>query len=285
MINKKKGLTSLLLILLLNLALNNTATVESQVISSVQYSDKLTPNTELSWKLKVLEIEAQGYFTHVEEYYWGFSNSYSMTLGDVFKIKIKEDPDDLNPDSLGYLFNTNESWADFYLNDDFIGDNAMDFYVDNIVLTSPYPNPFTVYILPITLTLENEDTLKVFQDYIYESLEPFEVSHTEYSFDVAISGNSFSMKSYSAETGWGYIWEYTTEIVYNTDWGVLSRLEVERVIEGEEDYHEGDYLRTHLLLEIENGDIRVPYNWSYGLISLFLSSLVVLILRKKRNKQ
>ncbi|MHA1198039.1 MAG: hypothetical protein ACTSQF_01595 [Candidatus Heimdallarchaeaceae archaeon] len=284
MINRKKGITLLFLIILLNLALNNTATVESQVISSVQYSDYLIPNTELSWKLKKLEIEAQGYFTHVEQYgyYFDLTNDYSMTQGDVFKIKINTDPDDLSPDSLDYLFTTSETWADFYLNDDLISNDSRDIYNQDIILTRSYL--FSTYILPITLTLDDASTLNVFHDYIYGKLEPFEHEYTQETYELETSANSFTIKSHYAEEAWYWYFYETTEIVYNTDWGILSKFEQETIVEGIEGDEVGDYLRIYFLLETENSEARIPYDWNYGILSIFLSSILALIVRKKRKK-
>jgi len=284
MINRKKGITLLFLIILLNLALNNTATVESQVISSVQYSDYLIPNTELSWKLKKLEIEAQGYFTHVEQYgyYFDLTNDYSMTQGDVFKIKINTDPDDLSPDSLDYLFTTSETWADFYLNDDLISNDSRDIYNQDIILTRSYL--FSTYILPITLTLDDASTLNVFHDYIYGKLEPFEHEYTQETYELETSANSFTIRFHDVEDAWYWYFTYTTEIVYNTDWGILSKFEQETIVEGIEGDEVGDYLRIYFLLETENSEARIPYDWNYGILSIFLSSILALIVRKKRKK-
>lgn len=239
------------------------------ILEGVQYSDKLTIGTELAWQLTTLSVSPRDSAEHFE---WCISFDRCLSKGDIFKIKLTADLNDLNLSSPEELYYTTEEWADFYANDEYLGNDATEMFWGDFD-----PEIFravSLYILPITLNYESEDVNtftylnELYQEYIDDpDLESYTITWEENIFTTVT-------ELYLQGDGDVSIYYYY-EVVYNTEWGVLVELNIK--LEGELD---GENTKVHWTIKNIHEELKVPFNWFYGLIALLLVEVVIIRRRK-----
>lgn len=201
-----------------------------------------------------------------------------MEEGDVLKFEITVDPDDLTLTDIVDLHFTDQEWAEFYLNDVLLGNDAsaLNFFI------SPFESDyiFWAYLLPTELnfTTGNIGTF----DYLYDMIEPLEYDNESGLYDAEITSDLFHVN-----------WEYhytgivifvgdaiktdrIVEVSYNLEWGYLDRIKIY------ESHQVGSNKEVvELVLLNANSTQKVPINWTTGLFALSIIGLVAVYIRRR----
>ncbi len=216
-----------------------------------------------------------------EDFFWEINSGTNMTQGDIFKIKFLEDPDSLNLTNYEDLFTTTETWAEFRLNSDLLGNDAslIDF---NAIKPNIQYFPIT-FIYPETI-LANGSVTSTF-DYLYEVYSQYELSVGGAKYKVTNTDEVFSISTevhvkFSGFFGGTYEIDEEATVTYNKEWGVLSSYELKFRLKSS-----GETDQAEILLEItdENILVSVPFGWIAG-IPVLITFGVITLQRKKRNK-
>ncbi len=216
-----------------------------------------------------------------EDFIWEINSGTNMTQGDIFKIKFLKDPDNLTITNYEDLFTTTETWAEFRLNSDLLGNNAslIDF---NAI--KPNIDYFPIkFIYPQTI-LANGTVTSTFE-YLYEVYLPYEMSIPQAKYKVTNNDEIFSITTevhvkFSGFFGGNIEIDEEATVTYNKEWGVLSSYELKFRLKSD-----GDVDEAEILLEITDEDILVaaPFGWIAG-IPVLITFGVITLQRKKRNK-
>ena len=198
-----------------------------------------------------------------------------MSEGDIFKIQLLKDLNDVSIGSFFDIYSTEVQWGEYYLNDVSLGKNASAIFwfgpdtSVGSVMTAP--------ILPVTFELSTGN--KNYFDYITENFESLPDNETG-GITVKNSASAFSMKIEMHGTVMifgNFKIDYELEVVYNKEWGILAKYDLyEKVTSG------GESAKVEILYESEVKDIQVPYAWTFSFIALFVTGIVVLVRRRKR---
>jgi len=233
---------------------------------------------ELSWEMKTFYVTGYG---SPEDFVWEINSGTNMTQGDIFKIKFLEDPDNLALANYEELFTTSETWAEFRLNSDLLGDDASQITFDAM---KPNIDYFPVnFIYPQTI-LANGSVTSTF-DYLYEVYHQYEgsvsgakyqITNTDYIFSITMEVHV----KYSGFFGGNIEIDEEATVTYNKEWGVLSSYELKFRLKSDADIDEAE-----ILLEITDENILVaaPFGWIAG-IPVLITFGVITLRRKKRNK-
>ncbi len=259
--------------------LSSTTSLSCMIVysdQSVFYSDKLTAGTELSWTLNVLDVEPE---EDIDQYGWSIKYDEFLSNGDVFKIVLSKDPDELNSTGLSGIFDTSDTWAEFFINDESIGEDATELFVSRGFSPQSGPEIIFIYILPTHFTADKAH--RIIQEHLYEGYENWNLSNDTYLFEVSIDRTKFYMKYYIKYENniTDFSQELSMEVAYNIEWGVLSKMET--LIKTESTLGNSS---AHIVLESDNWSVRVSYDWVIGIISMLISCLVVLSIRKRRRE-
>ncbi|NPD88379.1 MAG: hypothetical protein HGN29_06630 [Asgard group archaeon] len=253
------------------LSINYQIRLKAVTIDDFSYSNKLTIGTELSWKLTTFSVEPE---ESKEEYRFVIKEGQNMIEGDIFKVKILQNLNNLNLDNSRSLYSTDLQWGEFFLNSASLGKNPseINWYGPAIEIGMIINVP----IIPTTLQLSTGE--KNYFDYLEEYFEALSEEESE-GFSVKNAANSFSMKlkmkgDFSIFANVQF--ESELETTYNKEWGVLSRYELnEKITKAEET------IQAKIVYEIENSEIQVPYSWIYSFVAIFIAGIAVLSKRKK----
>ncbi|MCE7747892.1 MAG: hypothetical protein GPJ51_05805 [Candidatus Heimdallarchaeota archaeon] len=216
-----------------------------------------------------------------EDFIWEINAGTNMTAGDIFKIKFLEDPDNLALVNYEDLFTTNETWAEFRLNSDLLGNDAslIDF---NAI--QPNIDLFPIqFIYPQTILANGSETNTF--EYLYEVYSQYEMSTPQAKYKVTNTDEVFSIAtevhvSFSGLFGGNIDIDEEATVTYNKEWGVLSSYELKFRLKSN-----GYVDSAEILLEITDEDILVaaPFGWIAG-ITVLITFGVITLQRKKRNK-
>ncbi|MCE7738135.1 MAG: hypothetical protein KAU62_04355 [Candidatus Heimdallarchaeota archaeon] len=216
-----------------------------------------------------------------EEFIWEINSGTNMTQGDIFKIKFLVDPDNLNISNYEDLYTTTETWAEFRLNTDLLGDDASQIDFNAI---QPNIGYFPInFIYPKTI-LANGSVTSTF-DYLYEVYHQYEGSIPQAKYEITNNEEVFSINTelhvkYSGFFGGNIEIDEEARVTYNKEWGVLSSYELKFRLKSS-----GETDEAEILLEItdENILVSVPFGWIAG-IPVLITFGVITLRRKKRNK-
>jgi len=238
------------------------------------FSDKISVGSELSWQLTKFDVSP---VSEIESFEWKVTTGHALQEGDLFKIIITTDPDTLNLTDFAEIFYTNLEWAEFYINDDLLTTNATDvswggFGESNLI---------TLYILPVTIESSIGGVENTFEA-LNEEFESFEYSDSSGKYEVTLNDNSFVIKaekhaSGSFAFGGSFSYDSYVEIAYDTNWGILSKLDIESKMK------EGSVSTSaHWVLEsaVEGVIIPAPFNLFYGMIGILILGLAYVAKRK-----
>ena len=277
---KKKNIAvlSLTLITILVSINNGYNFANANVIEDFTYNENLVAPYELSWVMTTFYITDDPF---LEDFIWEITPAINMTQGDIFKINFLEDPDNLVLSDYEELFTTNDTWAEFYLNSDLLGDDAsligFNKTETNLVLNFPVK-----FIYPQTVQVGGAE-ISTF-DLLYDDLSQYEFSTSWGKYKVSNGADAFSVEL-KAHMTFGGPPSVKTEIdeeakvTYNKEWGVLSTYELYMRIKKGADVQE-----VEILLEITDEDIKIaPFGWIAS-IPVLITFGVITLRRKKRNK-
>ncbi|MCE7743278.1 MAG: hypothetical protein GOP50_12580 [Candidatus Heimdallarchaeota archaeon] len=237
------------------------------------YSDNLSPGESVAWEIMKLEKE--------DLYEWEIKPGITMELGDILRVNITTDPDELNLTTFEEIHTTTEEWANFYKNDDYLGNDAsaLDWGGSLYPGTLLWGPVFWMYFVPVTL--QNATASVDFFDFVVAHFEVFKFNDPGGSYDIEKKDNLLII---SAEEhidipggifGGDYKFDSVMEISYNVEWGTLDKLEIAETIDSSAGKEKFELI---LLNTISTQSI--PFNWAYGMIALFVIGLAY-ILRKK----
>ncbi len=227
-------------------------------IIGVGFSDRIIPGTLITWELTTFETTGSG----AED--WNIIADHPFNEGDLFKINVTVDPDDLGLTHPEDIFTTNETWCDFYLNNDYLTDTITDIdwrdWNQNEAL-------YIAYILPTTITLASGE-VNIF-DYFYDYYS--ELDFSDGTLKVKKTDEIFSIEQQIHITGGGIFvgadYDYTFKITYNIEWGVavLFDLTIDSSLES-----------TKIKLETGIDEIKVPFEWFYGMLAFLILGFVMI---------
>lgn len=255
-----------LMILLISICVYNKAVLANS-IEDFTFSDNLVIPQELSWTLTTLNIID---WDDPEEYTWEITIDDNLTEGDIFKIILLDDLDNLNLTSFEELFNTTEIWGEFYLNTKLLGDNASLLDFDDL---QPFITEFPVKLIyPVAIQVGGE-TINTF-DNLYDDLKPIEQS----GYKLTNNDDAFGIEiKAKARVDFGSGWHDTSvmgHVIYNKEWGLLSSYYI---------HHTWDEEEIEMLLELtdENLQVELAYEWFISVPVLIIVGLVILRRKKK----
>jgi hypothetical protein len=235
------------------------------------YSDHIVPGEEIIWNVAKFDIQT-------EDFNWTIKPGYLVEEGDVLKFEITVDPDDLTLSDIVDLHFTGQEWADFYLNDDYLGDNASDL---NFFIT-PFESSlvYWAYLLPTELEFAtgNDSTF----DYLYDMAEPLQYDNDSGSYEVDMTNDLLNINwEYHMEGMLFFIQDpikvdRIVEVSYNLDWGYLDRLKVYESVKIGRDKEV-----VELVLLNSRSTQKVPINWTTGLFALFFIGLIAVYIRRR----
>ncbi len=275
---KKKALL-ILSILVLSVTAFTFSTVNAQLADGFYYSGELVAGKELEWELK--ELIAEGSTEPEIHIFYG----YPMAKGDVFKIKLLEDLNSLTLANYGALFTTTTPWANFYINDVLITNNASEisFIGEDMANITDSPLAALPLIIPTTLVVGGENQ-SFFDDLLTDAAYTDTTMEVE-GFTVALSiytkGSLFitemSMKGDLDFFGMEMTVDMTFELSFNMDLGILHKIYVDSYTKmGTEEVSS-----TVLFQSTENVGVGIPFHWVYGLMGLFILGLAYTTFKRK----
>jgi len=259
-------------ILIFSFSISSNAIVYAATIEDFTYSDKLIAGVELAWTLKEFEETPAGEY---EEAYIPIKGTTNMAKGDVFKIVLLQDLDDLNLDYMDELYYTTQQWGEYFLNDVSLGKNATDLYWTTFYGTSGFL--MSSHIVPVTVQLATGS--KNYFDYLAEDFETLSENETE-GITIKNTDDAFIMK-YKFHVKITFLISMTVdmslEIAYNKEWGVLTRYDLTESVK-----IMGESAKIRMLYEINNEEIQVaPFSWIFSFVAIFVTGVVMLRRRKK----
>ncbi len=249
-------------------------------IDDFKYNDNLVAPFELSWEMKTFYDTG---YDSPEDFIWEINSATNMTQGDIFKIKFLEDPDNLTIGDYEDLFTTNETWAEFRLNSDLLGDDASQI---NFNAIKPNIDYFPIkFIYPQTI-LANGTVTSTF-DHLYEVYSQYEVSIPQAKYKITNNDEVFSITTelhvtFIALSGGNVEIDEEATVTYNKEWGVLSSYELKFRLKSRY-VASRDVDKAEILIEITDENILVsaPFEWIAGISVLIMAGFIVI--RRKRK--
>lgn len=269
---KNKTMLAISIILVFGFSISSNIIVNAAAIVDFTYSDKMIAGVELSWILSKFEETPEGEF---EEAYIPLTAGANMSEGDIFKIVLLQDLDDLNLDDMDELYYTTQEWGEFFLNDVSLGKDATDLYWYAFYGTSGFL--MSSHIVPTIVQLTTGS--KNYFDYLEEDFEALAENETE-GITIKNTADAFIMK-YKFHASISFLFSMTVdmslEIVYNKEWGVLAKYDLTESVK-----FGGETSKIRMLYEINNEEIKVaPFSWTFGIAAVFVAALVIIRRRKK----
>lgn len=239
------------------------------------YSDYVVPGESLEWKVVT--------FVKETDFSWTIKDGFLVEEGDIIRFDIKTDPDELTltgPDALQY---TDQYWADFYLNDLFLGNDSSEwnYYIDAFDEVSDGPDRHMGYLLPSERESSSVRT-NYFHDLVDESA-PDCFNNETGLLEVGIVNDLFQIhweyhdeEPHPTEAGTIEI-DRIVEISYNLEWGYLDRM---KIYESSITDEEQEILE--LVLENSKSTQTTPIEWVTGLIALFTLGTIAIFMRRRK---
>ncbi|NHJ48178.1 MAG: hypothetical protein FK733_10365 [Asgard group archaeon] len=234
------------------------------------YSDHIIPDEELIWNVAKFDVE--------DDVNWTIKPGYDIKEGDVLKFVITVDPDELTlSDNLDLHF-TDQEWAEFYLNDDYLGNDASELNFFIIPFTSSYW--LWAYLLPTELEFAtgNQSTF----EYLYDESEPMEFKNDSGLFDVTLTDDLFTMQwelhasGVLIFVGGTYKLDQVLEISYNIEWGYLDRIKIYEMYK-----YSGEKEVAEIVLLNSRSTQRVPIKWTVGFYALLILGAIAVYRRRR----
>ena len=255
-----------LIIIFLSIGICNRSVLANS-IEDFTFSDHLVPSQELSWTLTTLKIIS---WDDPEDYTWELTTTDNLTEGDIFKVILLEDLDNLNLTSYEELFITTETWGNFYVNTKSLGDSANLLDFDDL---QPPITEFPVKLIyPVTIQIGGE-TINTF-DNLYDELKIFETS----GYKLTNNNDAFGIEiKAKGRVNYGFGWhDYSIKghVIYNKEWGILSSYYLYQAWDNEE---------IEMLLEVTEEDLRVELNYEWFMTIPVLIIVGLVMVRKKRK--
>ncbi len=250
---------------------NSNAITEITAINNFYYSDKIIPDETLTWQVAKFEIKDKGDP-------WTVKTGISIEEGDTLQIKIINDPDDLTIANYTELFTTSETWAEFYLNDVLLGDDASQLNLSTNLASNEY---FDWTLLLPTILYVDSSNVSAFQHY-YDVNQPLEFDDSTEQYDVTLTDNLLVMRYERHDSGILFFYEHKVywddiyEASYNIEWGFLDKLELYSK------FKTGTTTKLyHLVLLNELSNQKASIAWFSGMIAFLLLGVVAIYKRKK----
>jgi len=238
---------------------------------NLYYSDYIVPGEELEWNVVTFVKEA--------DFNWTIKGDQLVEEGDSIKFLIKNDPDELALTDVEALQYTGLAWADFYLNDIYLGDNSSlhDYYIDGFDEMEDYD---WGYLLPPERDTGTGKT-NYFED-IYDEMQPDCFNNESGLLEVILTNDLFHLnwESYIEEpipTAAGTVEiDRRVEISYNLEWGYLDRMKIyeSSITDDEQEILE-------LVLENSRSTQTTPLEWVAGLVALFTIGIIAIYVRRR----
>ncbi|MHA1122702.1 MAG: hypothetical protein ACTSSK_00530 [Candidatus Heimdallarchaeota archaeon] len=236
------------------------------------YSDYIIPGEVLEWNVVTFVKEA--------DIYWSIKDGFLVEEGDIIRFDIKTDPDLLKLIGDAILLQTDQYWAEFYLNDEYLGNDSsiLEYFIEPFDEMGDGPDR---YISPTGMYSDTTGTVKYF-DHLYDEILPDCFNNESGKLEVEMTNELFivNMGYYIEELS---PTEESTEIVrivessYNLEWGYLARMKIfESVIT------EDDQEILELVLENSRSTQVTPIDWGVGLIALFTLGAIATFLRRRQ---
>jgi hypothetical protein len=271
--NKRtKLILALATILIFSFSISGNAIVYAATIEGFTYSDKLVAGVELAWTLKEFEATSE---EGLEDAYIPLTATKNMSKGDVFKIVLSQNLNDLSLLSMGELYYTTQPWGEFFLNGVSLGTNAAALIWTTFYGTSGFL--MSSHIIPVTVELATGNMS--YFDYLEDDFLGLSEEESE-GITIKNTADAFIMK-YNFRASITFLITMSVkmnlEIVYNKEWGVLSKYDLTESVK-----FGGESAKIRMLYEINNEEIKVaPFSWIVGFISIFVTGAVILRRRKK----
>jgi len=268
---KKKHITifALLIISIFSFSITSRTIVKAVTIEGFEFSNNLVTGAELAWKLTKYEASSEEFGEH---YVFRIKEGKNMSEGDVFKIKLLKDLNDLGLDGLYELYYTEEQWGEYYLNGVSMGKSA-----SAIFWLSPETSSSKVITTPILpITVQSSTGSENYFDYAYENFASLPDNETE-GITIKNTASTFSIKHEYIMLLGNFKVVHKMEVVYNKDWGVIANYDFMHKVQSE-----GETSKIEILYETEIKEIKVPYNWTFGFLALFVTGIIVLVRRRKK---
>ncbi len=250
---------------------NSNSITEISAISNFYYSDNIVLDETLTWQVAKFEIEDKGDP-------WTVKTGKTIEEGDTLQIKITNDPDDIPIANYTELFTTSETWAEFYLNDELLGDDASQLNLSTNLASNQYID--WTLLLPTILYVESSN-VSTFQHY-YDVNQPLEFDNSTESYDVTLTDNLLIMKYERHDSGILFFYEHKVywddiyEASYNIEWGYLDKLELYSK------FRTGSTTKLyHLILLNELSTQKASIVWFSGMVAFLLFGLVAIYRRRQ----
>lgn len=235
------------------------------------YSDYVVPDEYLEWKVITFVKEA--------DFNWTIKDGFLVEEGDIIRFDIKTDPDELDLIGDAFLLQTDQYWADFYLNDIFLGNDSsiLEYFIEPFDEMNDGPNR---YIAPTRMHSDTSGSVKYF-DHLYDEILPdcfnneSGILEVEMTNDLFIVNREYYIEELSPT-------EEPAEIVriiktsYNLEWGFLNRM---KIYESSITDEEQEILE--LVLENSRSTQTTPIEWMTGLIALFTLGTIAVHMRRR----
>ena len=287
----KKTVVSIIMLFLLSFSLFTVSTTQAMDEPDEWFfSDDLVPGRELSWKLEKYEDSENGEL--------GLTYDDQMQEGDIFKVKFLLDPDSLGLDNPLDLFTINETWGEFYINDNMITTNASEILLfqysvmDYMSMMSRMSMMFIVLLMPVSVTYGNntENFFELLADDEYLTDYSTSTNGMSSSYSSTLNKDLFAYKLEShidySEGDMTVKSDTTYEISYHIYLGILYKLQMDMsMVASGIPYSEDISEEMHIVFkstETASGEgITIPFNWFYGVIGFLLIGLIASVIRRK----
>jgi hypothetical protein len=249
------------------------------------YSDYIVPEEELAWDVAKFEI--------LGDFNWTITPGYLVEEGDIIKFKIKVDPDDLDLTDIYSIQFTDQVWADFYLNDDLLGNisSIIQYFIDpfeeneNSPSRHEPPNYKYGYLLPISIG--SATGIVNFFENLYDEIEPYQYENETGLYEVKMIGDLFILNWECHESGMismidePYEINRIIEISYNLAWGYLDRMKIYDFYKRGFSGNDVDW-EVELILLNSRSTQRVSIEWTTGLVALVTIGTITVYLRRRK---
>lgn len=284
-INMKKKALVILSILVFSVTAFTFSTVNAVLADGFYYSGELVAGRELEWEL--VNFEAEGTTETGVEIFYG----HTMVKGDVFKIELLEDLNSLTIAGYEALFTTTTPWANFYINDVLLTDDASEILFLGEGLGSIMDSPLGALplIIPTTLVVGGENQ-SFFDDALADAAFTDTTVVTEgYTLGLSMfmQGSLFitemSMKGEVDFLGMEMTIDSEFKLSFNMDLGILHEISIDSYSKMVIPDVTTEEMTGKLLFQSteEVSGAGIPFYWVYGLMGLFILGLAYTMFRRK----
>jgi len=244
-------------------ALNVSSMQEVPEIDSVIFHESVMKDAVFDWKIEKYRFEGDIFDT--------MSYSLPYQEGDTLSIKIVKDPSESILEEEGFgIF-------EYQLNGTPISTEDSLSMMNSDILRIFY------YNLLFPIQYSNSSGTHDFFEFYYEFLllqkESIELINEDITITVEL-GNKYLTNTQDISTEIeGMALESQSKVTWNRETGFLEKSETYTEVN-----IDGNISSYELLVELQNGNIVIPFNWIYSLYGLIFISISVLVFRKKKEK-